>query len=68
MVVLWSAVALFALATAGWAVSVVRRNANVVDELWGVAQLVLATVCLVAGEQRTARGWLRRWSPYGGCG
>jgi steroid 5-alpha reductase family enzyme len=58
MVGLWSALALFVLATAGWAVSIVRRNANVVDELWGVAQLVLAAVCLIAGEQRTARSWL----------
>jgi len=35
MVVAWVAVVLLSLATAGWAVSVVRRNANVVDELWG---------------------------------
>lgn len=58
MVVLWAALALLVLATVGWAVSVIRRNANVVDQLWGVAQIVVATVCLLAGETRTARSWL----------
>jgi steroid 5-alpha reductase family enzyme len=58
MVVVWGAAALLVLATAGWALSAVRRNANVADELWGVAQIVLAAVCLSAGEARTARSWL----------
>ena len=56
--VAWVAAALFALATIGWGVSVVRRNANVVDELWGPAQIVVAAVALAAGEERTARSWV----------
>jgi steroid 5-alpha reductase family enzyme len=56
--VVWAAVALFVLATAGWVLSVARRTANVVDELWGVSQIVVAAVCLTVGESTTARSWL----------
>ena len=58
MVVGWAASVLLVMATAGWIVSVVRRNANVVDELWGPAQIAIAGVCLAAGEDVTARSWL----------
>jgi len=58
MVVGWGAGALFVLATAGWAVSVRRRDATLVDHLWGVAPVVLAVVCLALGEDVTARSWL----------
>ena len=58
MLLFWAGAALFALAIGGWALSVVRHNANVVDQLWGVSQVVLVAVCLVAGEERTARSWL----------
>ena len=58
MVVAWSAVALFALATAGWVLSVIRRNANVVDEFWGMGQIVLTATCLTVGEITTVRSWL----------
>jgi steroid 5-alpha reductase family enzyme len=57
-VVVWVAAALFALATVGWGLSVVRRNANVVDALWGPSQIVVAVVSLIAGEDRTARSWV----------
>lgn len=58
MVVLWAAGALLVLSTAGWVLSLVRRNANVVDQLWGVSQVVVAAVCLTAGETTTVRSWL----------
>ena len=58
MVVVWAASALLVFATFGWVLSVVRRNANIVDQSWGLAQIVVAAVCLVGGEVRTARSWL----------
>jgi steroid 5-alpha reductase family enzyme len=58
MVVLWGTVALLLVSTAGWIASAVRRNANVVDQLWGVAQITLAATCLVAGDERAPRSWL----------
>ena len=58
MVVLWGAAALFVVATGGWACSVVRRNADIVDVLWGTSQIVLAGTCLATGETRTGRTWL----------
>lgn len=58
MLVLSAAAALFVLSTAGWTISVVRRNANVVDQLWGVSMIVVAAVSLIAGETTTPRSWL----------
>lgn len=58
MLVLSAAAALFVLSTAGWTLSVVRRNANVVDQLWGVSMIVVAAVSLLAGETTTPRSWL----------
>ena len=58
MIVLWAAAVLFALATGGWVTSVVRRNANVVDQLWGVAPTAVAVTSLAAGDVSTARSWM----------
>ena len=58
MIVAWGALGLFLLATGAWGLSVLRRNANLVDELWGISQLVVVAVSLLAGETRTARSWL----------
>lgn len=58
MVIVWGLAAVAVLATVGWIVSVERRNANIADQLWGVALLTLAVVCLVGGEEISARSWL----------
>lgn len=58
MVVLWTAVALFVLSTTAWLLSIRRANANVVDQIWGIAQVCVASVCLLVGETTTARSWL----------
>ena len=58
MAVLWTALGLFVLSTAAWLLSVMRANANVVDQCWGIAQITVASVCLLAGETRTSRSWL----------
>lgn len=58
MVVVWAAVVLLFLATAGWVASLVRRNANVVDQLWGVAPVAVAITCLTVGDERPARSWV----------
>ncbi len=58
MVVIWATAVLVVLSTGGWAASVVRRDANAADQLWGVAQIAVAGTCLVLGEARTGRSWL----------
>lgn len=58
MVVVWAAVVLLVLATAGWMASLARRNANVVDQLWGFAPVAVAVTCLAVGDERTVRSWL----------
>ena len=41
-----------------WVASVVRRDASLVDRVWGLAFVVLALTYAVAGDGATARTWL----------
>ena len=58
MVVWWATGALSVLSSGAWLVSVARRNANIVDQLWGIAPITVVAACLLTGETRTARSWL----------
>lgn len=49
---------LFALATAGWLVSLVRRNVTLADTLWGLGFVAVAWVTFATAEGWSGRRWL----------
>ena len=54
----WGLGAVLTLLTATWVASVVRRDASLVDRVWGLAFVVLVWVYVWRGDGTPARGWL----------
>ena len=44
--------------TAVWLLSVLLRDASVVDLFWGTGFVILATICLAWSERPTTRSWI----------
>jgi steroid 5-alpha reductase family enzyme len=57
-VMLASALAILIVMLTTWAVSVVIRNASIVDIVWGLGFVVVAWVARIVGEGNDARQWL----------
>ncbi|MEY3092759.1 MAG: hypothetical protein RIU67_1542 [Actinomycetota bacterium] len=57
-VMMWSAVAIVVLMVSTWIVSVVIRNASIVDIVWGFGFVVVAWVSRIVGDGDDARQWL----------
>lgn len=57
-VMFWSAVAIAALMVTTWIVSVVMKNASIVDIVWGLGFVVVAWVSRAVGDGDVARQWL----------
>lgn len=49
---------LFALATAGWLISIIRRNVTIADTLWGIGFVAVAWVSFAGFEGYAGRRWL----------
>jgi steroid 5-alpha reductase family enzyme len=57
-VLLSSAGAIVALMVAAWVVSVVIKDASIVDIIWGAGFVLVAWVAFLTGDGSDARGWL----------
>jgi steroid 5-alpha reductase family enzyme len=57
-IALWNLAAVAALMTAGWLVSLPLRNVTVVDSLWGLGFVLIASLSLVLAEGYAGRSWL----------
>lgn len=57
-VMLWSAVAIVVLMVSTWVLSVIIRNASIVDIVWGLGFVVVAWVSRIVGDGDDARQWL----------
>jgi steroid 5-alpha reductase family enzyme len=57
-VALWGLAAIVALMVAGWVASVIRRDASLVDRLWGLTFVVAAWTYVLLGDGSDARGAL----------
>lgn len=57
-VLTWSAVAIAVVMVGTWIVSVVIRNASIVDVVWGLGFVVVAWVSRAVGDGDAARQWL----------
>lgn len=53
-----AATAILALMVGTWAVSVIVRNASIVDVIWGPAFVLLAAIALALGDGTAGRRWL----------
>lgn len=53
-----AATAILALMVGTWAVSVIVRNASIVDVIWGPAFVLLAAIALALGDGTAERRWL----------
>lgn len=57
-VLTWSAVAIAVVMVGTWILSVVIRNASIVDIVWGLGFVVVAWVSRAVGDGDEARQWL----------
>lgn len=57
-VMLWSAIAILVLMVTTWVVSVIIKNASIVDIVWGLGFVVVAWVSRIVGDGDDARQWL----------
>lgn len=57
-VMLWSALAIVILMVSTWLLSVLIKNASIVDIAWGLGFVVVAWVSRIVGEGDDARQWL----------
>ncbi len=57
-VMMWSAIAIATLMVTTWVISIVIRNASIVDIVWGTGFVVVAWVARLAGEGDATRQWL----------
>jgi len=57
-IMLWNLVAVAALMTAGWIVSLIYRNVTVVDSLWGLGFVIIAWLTFLMSDGYWGRGLL----------
>ena len=55
---LWSAVAIAVLMVGTWSLSVIIRNASIVDIVWGLGFVVVAWTSRLVADGDDARQWI----------